>query len=339
MNRIKIPFTLVIIILFISGCSSNIPPLNNPNLINSKEITFFIDQNGNFYPDNWKNDYEEISSKKGLLLIAKEKNKVNDLLEFENNLLGKFENKIRNKKRIFILVHGYKVKYEESSKNYNLLKNKINLNEDDAVVNFYWDGFSATGWFSATGSSQLAGENGLRKILNQIYNKKVFLISHSRGASVILSSLSNPPYRKGFKEQIKKLSIEINPKEIKENNNIIRLILLAPAVGYIDFRKPNYYNNIDTISFRKLGVQLKSIDYTHNTRDDILKKFFNFFSNKFNPTDLGYNIDVGKNLEEYYKMKIKFNEHNLSSVDGHSFHKYIKKFNFNNVIDKYEEKK
>src|SRR5690606_17943217 len=75
----------------------------------------------------------------------------------------------------------------------------MNINpKTDEIIQFYWDGLTSQSilggakiWFDATNYSQMAGEFGLRRILNVISNKEVYIISHSRGASVVVSALNS----------------------------------------------------------------------------------------------------------------------------------------------------
>lgn len=236
--------------------------------------------------------------------LAKENNIENILINAENEHLSDFANRIKHKNRIIIFVHGINNSYLESLSNYNIAKSLMDLNvKKDEVVNFYWDGLktnnifgAAKVWVSATTNSQLAGENGLRRLLNTIKNKDVYIISHSRGASVVLSALANPALKTTERKIVQKYHhLNINEiEELKENGNRIYSIMLAPAVGVVDFKdeKGNYKSYSD---------QLKSIHSTINGTDFVLGKGkTGLLSKILTSTDFGYSPKTFSELNQQY---------------------------------------
>lgn len=325
---------LVLFLVFESCAIQHKKPLNQtPNEI-TNDVTFkaFVDQNGSFYPDNWLEDYgpHPKNSKRyaySLHTIAERDGLDEQLSAFEASVLNKIAAQTASKKRVFILVHGYNNGESGAANAYSIIREQIDYQQTDYFIDFHWDGMfskksmgSMKIWFNAAGFSQLAGVYGLRKILNTIENKEVIIISHSRGASVVLSAFSNPPYSEGFRNKTEKeLGLSVwNDEVLAENDNEIRCIFLAPAVGYVDFKTPNYYDGDN--SYRQFSDQLKQVYVTINRDDPTLRKVFGFTADNFNPTDLGYNQRVFDQLQSHYKI---FEQKNFSGMESHAFKRYL----------------
>ena len=319
--------------LTLAGCAShNVPDSQTPNLVLSDHSQVVVDQNGTFYPDDWENMYgpPNLTGAYSLRALAKSKNELDRLVLAEEKVIGEIGSYLSQKDRVFILVHGYNNGIEISRKNYQKIRDLLEVEENDGIVEFHWDGlvsrtsiFGATKiWFNAAGYSQLGGAEGLRDILNSMHEKDIYIITHSRGASVALSALSNPPYHPRFaKETLDFHGVNIESTPLINNKNRINLLLLAPAVDLVDFKVPDYYEN--NLEFRKLGEQLVSIRYTVNPHDPTLRKFVRKakLDNNFNPTGLGYRRSIGKALnKEYQIMEEYFVEPDMHS---HSFSDYI----------------
>jgi len=140
---------LIIVTYFFTACAAmhNVPESQVPNNFIKPNITsVFVDQNGNFYPRKWKENFgnpPRNATRKdySLIKIAKENNKENELVKAEREHLHDFRKRTKDKSRIIIFVHGINNSYLESLSNYNKAKSLINLNNTkDEVVNFYWDG-------------------------------------------------------------------------------------------------------------------------------------------------------------------------------------------------------
>lgn len=335
--------------IFLTACAAhhNVPDSQVPNnFIKPNTISAFVDQNGNFYPNQWKTTYGDPpkSAKRdaySLMKIATEKGIEKQLTTFESRHLNQVGNKLLNKERVFIFVHGINSDYMSSLKNYNYAKNMINVsNTNDQVINFYWDGLVAESlfggakvWVQATTFSQTAGEFGLRRVLNTMHKKQVFIISHSRGASVVLSALSTPTYKKSLVERTyKKHNVDIDRlNELKENNNEIICIMLAPAVGLEDFKSKTEMDSIET--FNTFTPQLKRMHITTNETDRTLAKFFGFLSKKLKPTDLGYKADAYNELINYYPFLEKTD---FTGMESHEFRRYLRNPKFKDVLKEYK---
>jgi hypothetical protein len=347
--RVLIFFGSILMVLM-SGCAIHNTPDTlgtaeaiNPNVVSGNSINFFVDQNGTLYPNGWEAQYGSpckfycwgIHYSLQAIANAKGQESVQYLAAEENRIVSDVKNALSQIDRLFILVHGYNNDAKESKGNYEKIMHLLDLGERDTVVEFFWDGLvsksslvgDAKIWFNATGYSQLAGAEGLRDLLNAVSNKEIFIISHSRGASVALSALSNPPYGETFaNETWDTHAIAVfNSKPLKDRNNKIKLLLLAPAIGDIDFKKPSYY--LGEKSYRDLGAQLVSISYTVNQNDSILKKILSEpnVSGKFNPTDFGYRIEAGESVKAHYG---NITSYDFSNTQSHKFSEYIENKNF-----------
>jgi hypothetical protein len=327
---------LMLSVIAISCAVHNVPITESPNLKIPSYITVaYVDINGNFYPDQWEQKIGTVGRKSSLYLTAVNNGKLDELTQFEAKKLAEIKTETANKKRVFILIHGYNNDAAVAKLNYANLENKIPIDPaNDQVIEFYWDGLvshdpagSAKIWFNATGYSQMAGEFALRKILNQINNMDVILISHSRGASVVLSAISNPPFDPDFWNATTDLGIPIgNKTPLRENGNRIVSMMLAPAVGEIDFTKEDDIDN-----YRSFSSQLKGIHITVNESDPVLKKFVGL-QGRFNPTTLGHNLDAYTVLQAHYGL---FTYNTFTGQKQHDFVKYVDNPEFLNMIKNY----
>jgi hypothetical protein len=330
-----IGFSLIITLLFSSCYSYNRPVLSSTTSLNKHSKTkIFSDSNGDYYPSNWRNELNSDKIKSKLFFSYRNINKLEQLDNFKNKFLEDFKNKVKNKKNIYILIHGFNNDELVANKAYYTLLNNIDINIDsDEIVELYWDGLVGKGvgsgkiWFNSTGYSQMVGVFALRPLLNKITDKNIIIISHSRGASVVLSSISDPSWSDNFYKDTSEMlgSRFTKTTPLNQNGNKIISIMLAPAIGNIDFykdkREDGYPNNLN--NYRNLNSQLKAIYFTTNKSDFILKKGFKFLAMKFNPTNLGYNAIGIKYLETFYD-KISFKKFDFSKEEhGHNFLNYI----------------
>ena len=328
--------------LSISGCiHHSTPSSQTPSSIMPSSIEIWVDQDGTFYPNNWEHDFGK-PNVRGAYSLSRNTYDIKDieiperkadLAKAESETLNAIANYTHDKKRIFILVHGFNNTESEAYAAYKLIKHKIGPSLDVGVIEFYWDGLSATGalpakiWFNAAGYSQLAGSKGLRKVLNSISRKEIIFITHSRGASVFLSALSDPPYDKKFITDTEKQNIikVYSETPLKNNMNSISCLMLAPAIGLIDF-KSRAYPSID--EFRNLDSQVRAVLFSINTKDPTLNKYVHL-SGKFNPTNLGLKEEAGKKLKELdnrYDYKV------WMPMGKHGFTAYVKNPQFTEML-------
>lgn len=333
------------VILIVTSCtvSHNIPNSQVPNnFINPNISSVYVDQNGNFYPNQWKKlfgDPPKNATRKeySLMKIATENGFEQDLTKFENSHLTSFANRIKNKKRVIIFVHGINNDYMQSLVNYNKARSLMDLNsQKDEVVNFYWDGLKTTSlfgaakvWVSATTNSKLAGEYGLRRILNSISNKEIYVISHSRGAAVVLSAIANPALKSNEKriaEEFHHVQIE-DAKPLEERGNKIYSIMLAPAIGIKDFQNEDE-------EFKVFTPQLKLIHSTVNESDFVLGKGrTGILSSSFTSTDFGFNPETQKQIAtQYHICEVT----DFTGQNSHEFKDYITNPKFKGILKKFK---
>lgn len=323
-NILKIMHIILWLLIFTScAIQNNFPENCNPNQKESDYVTTaFVDQLGNFYPENWQNYYLNNDSNYGNpAFIHNQKAILDEIKHFSNR-----------KERIFILIHGYNNNGSDAKKAFRRIESIIDYDKTkDGFIEFHWDGLVAKGigaskiWFNAVGNSQMAGQYGVRKILNHLSNKEIIMISHSRGASVVLSALSNPPYEKDFVNATSRyFGINIyDAQPLLENHNNITCIFLAPAIGQIDFRKPENLN-----TYRDFPPQVKVIHHTVNNTDPILKKYVGI-PTKFNATNLGSNYSAFEELSTRYRF-LKMTD--VTGIQSHAFMEYLNDYSFREIL-------
>lgn len=353
---------ILLALMTLSGCAAHSFPISNRFVypleadcgggepcIGKDAAQVFADTNGTFYPSGWQAHVHPRMSKKrpgegrwlaGSLLAHSVLNpRFRRLIERdEARQLGELEAFGARHKRIFILVHGYNASVEETNIPFSAVEASLDLKPGDGVIRFYWDGLIGKGvgalkvWLDAANHSQTVGARGLRDILNQIEGREVYLIAHSRGASVVMSAFGNPVYNSKFLAKAhsrgrswgKAYRTMLAPKPLIDRGNSFHILMLAPAIDRIDFcdasEQPVSSKGFVCSKFRALGPQVKSFAYTVNPGDPILGKLFLSYK-AFNPTGLGYQADVGRSLQsEHYAL---FKEYAFEKPEGfHGFKDY-----------------
>lgn len=339
----------------LAGCSTkqNIPVSRSFPTIVDKPPTasVFLDQNGTFYPDGWPSiASSKLIEKRGSLLNAIADPSGRERIDASQQAqLAALKGLVEGKKRVVIITHGYNISPDAAGHAFDLVEQRIAWQPGDVLIRVYWDGSrgkrggEAPIWFASTAASQLAGSRGLRPILNLLRDQDVFLISHSRGASVLLSALSNPTYSANFRRKTRALSFGsapafLSPPPLQERSNRIRLLMLAPAIGYPDFwsaaceqvsrgtkrcSDPTPTAVFEGMSsrcpeLRAFTPQLSSISHTLNAGDTTLKKWVGHARRYFNATDLGFDAKVGARLEECYPS-IKFRPYDIQQTHRHAY--------------------
>ena len=330
---------LLLVAAALSGCAAHSFPLSNRFVypvascaptgetpcIAKDAAEVFVDVNGSFYPSGWQKYVHPRMSKKrlgegkwlaGSLLAAAGRNRAfRSLIERDTvRQLAEIKAFSARHKRVFILIHGFNASVDDARAPFETVEAGLNLQPGDGIIRFYWDGLIGKGagiiktWFRAANASQLAGSRGLRDILNQIDNRDVFVITHSRGASVALSAIGNPVYKSKFVTNQKRSAILwgkslrglLSPGPLASNGNSLHLLMLAPAIDRIDFcdasQQPANSKGFVCSVFRPLGAQVKSVAYTVNESDPILGKSI-LSSRALVATGLGVLPEVGRTLK------------------------------------------
>jgi hypothetical protein len=336
----------------LAGCAGHAFPLSNRFVFPTEDTNtaeIFADTNGTLYPAGWQSYFHPRQNKKhpgegkwlagSLLAQSVYSRKFRTLIEKdEARQLGEIKSFAARHKRIFILVHGYNASVEDTNIPFSAIEAELDLQPGDGVIRFYWDGLIGKGagaikvWFKAANASQIVGSRALRDVLDQIEGRDIYIIAHSRGASVVMSALGNPVYDSGFFAKAKRSARRwgksyrtmLSPKPLADHANNVHVLLLAPAIDRIDFcdasQQPVKSKGFVCTKFRPLGMQVKTFDYTVNPSDPVLGKFL-FSSHAFNPTGLGYEPKIGRDLRaEHYPM---FREYVFEKPEGfHAFKDY-----------------
>lgn len=289
---------------------------NRPTDTYHDTFQLFADANGTFYPEKWSPPVPRTGPWKADSLLneaARTSGFGSRLTDAEAKQLASFRAWSKGKQRVFFLVHGYNNDHEEALVAYKKIESQLAVNTDDGVVRLYWDGLvgesggEAAVWFYAAGNSQMVGQRGLRRLLNCLDGKTVFLLGHSRAASVMLSALGNAVWNVRFLQNTKSLAQSwgmdpdqfMHPAELPETANQIHVLLAAPAVDKIDFwpasDQPKKWGRWSSENVKTLH-QLRSLRYTINPKDWVLTKKFGL-SRYFNPTGLGCDANVTDDLK------------------------------------------
>ena len=340
---------LILVAALLTGCAGHSFPLSNrfvfPDTATDK-AEVFADANGTLYPSGWKSHLQPRLDKKrpgegkwragNLLAQSTHSPRFRALIERDEvRQLRELREFSQRHKRIFVLVHGYNTSVTDADLPFSIIEEQLDLKPGDGVIRFYWDGLIGKGagaikiWFKAASDSQLVGSRALRAVLSQISEREIYVIAHSRGASVVMSALGNPVYESGFLARINRAARSwgksyrsiLAPKPLVDQENNIHVLLLAPAIDRIDFcdsaQQPRNSKGFVCSKLRPLGTQVKSFGYTVNPDDPVLGKFI-FSSHAFNPTGLGYTPSIGRELKgENYPI---FREYLLEK--SRSFHAF-----------------
>lgn len=327
-------------LFFLTSCAVHNTPGGDlaPNRITSaQKAQAFVDQNGTFYPDDWKSRFDAppasgFRSAYSLNTMATWDSATAWLSAEEDRVLDQLEAFIQSRTRVFILIHGFNSSEQASREAYSMIEESLALAPSDGILEFHWDGLVAKGllidkpsagkiWFNATGYSQLAGARGLRRILNRTDGKEVVIIAHSRGASVTLSAFSDPPYSTSFGwATLREHYVDVWKNDpLRENGNRITAFFLAPAIGEVDFRTVHYYHGDWT--YRSFGPQVTRIFHTINGNDPVLRKPLGL-SAYFNPTNLGYDRSVRDMIAPHYRNGF-LTYADFSGMKSHDFRDYV----------------
>lgn len=346
--------------LLTAGCSAHSYPQSETFIVPQgsdlaavQRAEVFVDAYGTFYPDNWSSLVPRPRPwrEDELLTHALRVQALGETLgKEEPRQLADIAKFARWKSRIFILVHGYNNTAEEAERPFDQIEARLDLRPGDGVLRFHWDGLTGSGigggeiWFSAANYSRLAGARGLRRVLAQMRGKQVYLISHSRGASVILSALGNGVHNPGFvrkvREKARGWGIDADtflwPKELEPAllPGETHVLLMAPAIDMVDFcaRADQGLDHSDGCrSWRPLGDGVHSLRYTVNPGDPVLNKFLGL-GGHFNPTRLGLQPWVGEEIARrgsYRAMEPFAFEHPQGK---HKFDTYVRHRSFARML-------
>jgi hypothetical protein len=138
--------------------------------------------------------------------------------------------------KLLVVVHGFNEAHLEARANFDTFRQAVGSANLPPTLEVYWDGLvipndhfgqfaRATFWPNALLYSNLAGQHGLRRMLNGIATATdVRVLTFSRGAAVALSAIADPEYDDVFSKE---------PVIAFANPNIssLKVGMVAAAVG------------------------------------------------------------------------------------------------------------
>lgn len=331
-----------LVALCLSGCSqslSNRPWGAYPTYENlASNAVVQVDQNGDFYPDHWQTEVGDlrVARARSIAGALPPEDRAARLSAYRDRALERVRRAVEGRSRVFVLIHGFNAEPGSAGAGADIVKQTLALTASDAVIEMNWDGLRDAGgfanggviWFPSVTTSQQAGTNALRPILAQLSDRRVVFITHSRGASVVLSAFSNPNYRSKYKRETDALGFGnlLSPPEIDFSRRGMEIdaIFLAPAIGEPDFWSPECVDTDDCQNFR-MFPGLRSIRYTVNPGDPILqKRFFNWNpvrqACRLNPTALGVG-DCVDDAVKFYEQQAPglLHAYAMTPMNTHSY--------------------
>lgn len=355
MVTIRALLVSVIGLVLLSGCAyrNNFPVTQAFPIARDDPATLriYVDGNGTFFPNDWRDKCSITCAKikRGFSLVRTGFSAADygaHIAADEKRQLAHIANYIATHPRLFVLIHGFNTDEEDARESYKRIRDRMMLNPRDGVIEFYWDGlvklpskdaFSLAPlafWQKAASNSQTAGVHGLRRVIAQAKNRDIFLISHSRGASVALSALSNPPLNDGV-DRSRNLQ---SPAPLPAGTgNRIHLLMLAPAIGCIDFSRADGPRKIvsktetdDCVDVRPLRPEVTFFGYTLNSNDNVLGKFI-LPSDWYNATDFGFKPELGAALGKRWEVLRAFPI--VARPHGHDFDCYVADTEFGVMLE------
>jgi len=358
-GRLKISLWLVLVVMITSGCGYHTTRETDALERVAKEVSMddsrvssvWVDQNGDFYHPDGRDDTDLLVGQRyKFCLRTGDHKKTYDFAERKaavGEMIGK---NIAKDVPVVILVHGFNNDLGEALPGYETLMVEIGKRDQRSeFILFFWDGLQTRGfglfaddvqiWNNACGHSQMAGINGLRSLLKMLgQDRRVLIVAHSRGASVALSALSNPPFARKFSEAttLKHHGVtikELAKEELISGDNIV-IGMLAPAIGEIDFMKPEVDGRIDVFNralYRDISCSQLIVGYRNDDRT--LLKYVGV-TGQFNATTIGTRPNSRKLIEEVYadsKMKIQWIK--IDNGTKHGFSSYLAGSHASEFID------
>src|SRR5690606_15595272 len=152
--------------------------------------------NGTLYPAGWQSP--DIVGERALrrrhsiyAALDGDEDRLSHLHSAEESHLASIGRLAEARERVFIFLVGFNTSHRDTAVELRAMQDAVGLGPEDLAIECYWDGHdagfyldAARIWFWATGASQVAGQRGLRRVLNVVGDRPVYVISYSRGASV-----------------------------------------------------------------------------------------------------------------------------------------------------------
>lgn len=322
----------LVVVTVLSGCAGlhHIPPADFNKLESANTVRVFFDQHGDVYPKippaapptqrfvGFNRSFtvtEYLKETRQAERSSRESERIN---EVASEVKEKIE--LSSSGRLYILIHGYNNSYEDASATLGEIKEQLekNLDETPVFLEVYWDGlykgpisfpYPLWYWFDSMAYSNIAGEIGLRKVLNRLPEKTdVVFVTHSRGAGVAISSLSEPEYSESIKRS--------NPERINgERFGSVIFLMLAPAIG----------NGHSIVELKKSLPEKSAMLVGFNENDPALRKSLVGEGN-LGDTSLGVNNEFFTNVaskvnqRDSWLQRFIFENHKDHSASGYLSH-------------------
>lgn len=320
--------------LALAACGHNYPRVDLPgSWTDAAQVRVYSDINGTLYPANWRSP--DIVGERALrsrhsiyAATALNPDKRARVEAEEIEQLAALTQLASTRHRAFVFLVGFNTDQASTAVELRAMQDVIGPSAQDIVIEFYWDGYNAAFgldaariWFWGAASSQVVGERGLRRVLNALGDREIVIVSYSRGASVVLSALSNPSYSERFERDTGRLGY-LGPNYLHNDLPLreggpIRVIMMAAAIGEPDFWAST---GSHPRPFRPFPGRVESIRYGVNRNDTVLTKGGIGFSDNFNATDFGAYVDASERLRCHYPI---LEHYTVDGRFGHGVSNYI----------------
>jgi hypothetical protein len=307
-----------------------------------KDLIAFKSSLKDFYKNN-VSKFIGITTKYGLKFDTFTNSNFISFQEILSESIIKNMNEFSKESHLYVLIHGFRKPFIKqkrgttSIEDYNSLKTSIyEIDKNAKFIEVYWDGMydSVLGKNSSklkvmyklyeNEGQQNAAITGyaLRKIISKISLKNYNIVTHSLGAQVGISLLTNT-----YKKRVSKHCFDYKtPSQSK-----INIFLIAPAMSKDPFN--DYYDRTTNLNFREKDNYNLAILY--NKKDIVLRKKLFIFGpgpKKYGDTSLGcnYKNEIVKLLEMFTQNfeKSPFKTYNTTRNKDHRIRNYVKTENF-----------
>lgn len=184
---------LAVVFLALSACAGrHVIPESNYASVGERTVRAAFDQNGDTYPRttadvDWSSFRPSFSDKNfGGAFSLKEHYKQSGGKDWDavqhrarKDVAAELNNALTDGGTLVVLIHGFNNRYFEAGKAYELMRERVKIDDKRVVfLEVFWDGLRlrnekaisgyATFWPNALTYSNLAGNYGLRSLLNSI---------------------------------------------------------------------------------------------------------------------------------------------------------------------------
>lgn len=325
---------IVILSVLCGGCAAShvIPDDNYTFHDTSRDNAAFrvaFDQDGNPYPSDPRQRPVRKEKKPcfkycGFRLKNNQYNNFEYGAKADEMILDQYANAINealsDKKKLVLFIHGYNNSYEQIDEMMAQFHRAISPDEEETVIiEVVWDGLVSNGWFThwfdSLTYSNLAGQFGVRRLLNRIdgTGKSLYFLTHSRGAGVAMSTLFDPVYDRHVRgPNCQTPANDIDYEAFSSDFKTVSLIMMAPAVGDGHFTTA-------------LGDQVPdntSMTLVLKNRDEATSKVI--IAKLFGTTVAGYDSKQVKQLEKKGIVRVeRLGKDDSSWLDDHFYQSYL----------------